>query len=361
MPAFNRPHILCIFGCVELKRRGARVVRDALPAIFAFAGACLPLAPASAQTTSPFDKSSGGSGQAWPSKPVRIVVPYAPAGGIDVVARIMAQKLGEQTGGTFVVENRPGGGGVIGAELVARAAPDGHTLLASSTEFAINPAVRPKLPYDPLRDFAHISQLASVQFILVSHPSVPVRSVKDLVALARARPGRLTYGSSGTGGGPHLAGELLQSMAGIRWTHVPYKGAAPASIAVLSGEIDFAFGATIGLLANVQSGKLRAIAVTGPRRFAELPQVPTVGESGVPGYSATGWYGFYGPAGMSTELVRRLHSEATRALGAPDVKEKLAKSGNEYVMSTPDEFVIFLRADIAKWTKVVREANITIE
>jgi len=169
-----------------------------------------------------FALATPAAAQSWPARPVRIIVPYAPGGGIDTVARQLAQKLTEQTGGSFLVENRPGGAGVLGAELVARAAPDGHTLLASSTEFAINPAVRAKLPYDPLRDFAHVSQLASVQFILAGHPSVPVRNVKELVALARTRPGQLTYGSSGAGGGPHLAGELFQFMAGIRWVHVPY-------------------------------------------------------------------------------------------------------------------------------------------
>ncbi|MGZ5232436.1 MAG: tripartite tricarboxylate transporter substrate-binding protein, partial [Burkholderiales bacterium] len=221
--------------------------------------------------------------QSWPGRPVRIIVPYSPGGGIDTVARMMAQKLAEQLGATFVVENRPGAAGVLGAELVSRSMPDGHTLLASSTEFAINPSIRAKLPYDALKDFTHISQLASVQFILASHPAVPVRNVRDLVELAKARPGQLTYGSSGTGAGPHLAGELFQSLAGIRWAHVPYKGAAPASIAAISGEIDFVFGATIGLLGNVQSGKLRAIGVTGRTRFSELPDVPTVAESGVPG------------------------------------------------------------------------------
>jgi tripartite-type tricarboxylate transporter receptor subunit TctC len=331
-------------------RRGP-AIRHAL----LIAAACVLEAPATAQTI------STGPGQGWPARPVRMIVPYAPGGGIDTVARVLAQKLTEQVGGSFLVENRPGGAGVLGAELVARAAPDGHTLLASSTEFAINPSVRPKLPYDPFKDFTHISQLATVQFILGSHPSVPVRNVRDLVALAQARPGHLTYGSSGAGGGPHLAGELLQSMAGIRWTHVPFKGAAPASIAVISGEIDFAFGATIGLLENVRAGRLRAVAVTGLKRFTGLPEVPTVAESGVPGYSATGWYGFYAPAGASPELVRRLYGEAMRALGAPDVKEKLARSGNEYVMSPPEEFTGFIRTEIAKWTKVVREANIRIE
>ena len=305
--------------------------------------------------------SAPAHAQGWPAKQVRMVVPYSPGGGIDTVARLLAQKLGEQTGGVFVVDNRPGAGGVLGAEIVARAAPDAHTLLASSTEFAINPAVRLKLPYDALKDFAHVSQLASVQFILASHPSVPVRNVKDLIALARARPGQLTYGSSGTGGGPHLAGELFQAMSGIRWVHVPFKGAGPAAVGVMSGDIDFSFGATIGLLSPVQNGKLRAIAVTGPRRFAELPNVPTVAESGVPGYSATGWYGLYAPAGTSADLVRRLYTEATRALSAPDVKDKLAKGGNEYVMSPPEEFAPFVRAEIAKWSKLVKEANIRIE
>jgi tripartite-type tricarboxylate transporter receptor subunit TctC len=287
-----------------------------------------------------------------------MIVPYTPGGGIDTVARMLAAKLGEQTGGTFLVENRPGAAGVVGTEIVARAPGDGHTLLASSTEFSINPAVRPKLPYDPLKDFAPISQLASVQFILVSHPSVPVKDLKALIALAKARPGQLTYGSSGTGGGPHLAGELLQLVTGIRWTHIPFKGAAPAATAVMSGDIDFAFGATIGFLGPVRSGKLRAIAVTGTHRFSELPQVPTAAESGAPGYSAIGWYGLYAPASAPPELVRRIHAEATRALGSPDVKEKLAKAGNEYVMSSPEEFGAFLRAEMAKWAKVVKEANI---
>lgn len=299
--------------------------------------------------------------QTWPAKPVRIVIPYTPGGGIDTVARVLAQRLTEQLGGSFVVENRPGAAGVVGSEIVARAAPDGYTLLASATEFAINPAAGRKLPYDPFRDFTHLSQLASVQFILGAHPSVPARNAKELIAIAKARPGELTYGSSGTGGGPHLAGELFQSLAGIKLTHVPFKGAQPAATAVLSGEIDLAFGATIGLAAHVNSGRMRAIGVTGTTRYPGLPNVPTIAESGLPGYNAIGWYGYYGPAGMPPDLVRRIYQETVKALGAPDVKEKLAKAGNEYVMSPPDEFAAFLKAEIVKWGKVAREANVKFE
>src|SRR5258706_15709516 len=297
-----------------------------------------------AVTIAAFGLAAPVAAESWPASPVRMIVPYTPGGGIDTVARTLAQKLTEQLGSTFVVENRPGAAGVLGAEMVAKAVPDGHTLLASSTEFAINPSVRFKPPDDPFKDFAHISQLPSVQFILAGHPSVPVKNIRELVALAKTRPGQPTFGSSGTGGGPHLAGELFQSMARIRWTHVPFKGAAPAAIAVMSGEIDFAFGATIGLLGNVQAGKLRAVAVTGTKRFAELPQVPTVAESGVPGYSATGWYGFYATGGTAPETVRRLYNESVRALGAPDIRERLAKGGNEDVKSPPEEITALIRA-----------------
>lgn len=304
--------------------------------------------------------AASAAAQSWPAKPVRIVVPYTPGGGIDTVARVMAQKLTEQVGGTFVIENRPGAAGIVGSEIVARAAPDGHTLMASATEFAINPLAR-KLPYDPFKDFTHISQLASVQFILGAHPSVPARNAKELIALARARPGELTYGSSGTGGGPHLAGELFQLLSGVKWTHVPFKGAQPAATAVLSGEIDLAFGATIGLAGHVTGGRMRAIGVTGEQRYVGLPNVPTIGESGLPGYSAIGWYGFYGPAGMSPELVRRIYAESLKALSGPEVKEKLTKAGNDYVMSPPEEFVAFLKSEMAKWGKVVRAANIKFD
>lgn len=305
--------------------------------------------------------SHAAMAQNWPARPVRVVVPYAPGGGADIVARALAQKLAEQTGGSFVIDNRPGAGGIVGAELVARAPADGYTLLSASTEFGTNPAVQPKPPYDPFRDFTHISQLGLVQFLLVSHPAVPAKNVRELLALAKARPGQLTYGSTTFGGGPHLAGELLQSMSGIRWIHVPFKGAGPAAIALMGGEIDFMFAATGGLVGHVRSGKLRAVAVTGPRRFAELPDTPTVAESGVPGYSATGWYGLYAPAGLPAELARRLNAEAARAFGDADVKARMAQNGTEALTNTPEEFTAFLRGEITKWTKVIKEANIRVE
>lgn len=316
--------------------------------VFVLAGMCAICASAAAQN--------------WPTRPVRLVVPFAPGGGYDTMARLLGQKLNERnTGSSFIVDNRPGAAGILGTELVARAAADGYTLLVAGTEFTTNPGLRSKLPFSPLKDFAPISQLTTTQFLLASHASVPVRNVKDLITLAKARPGQLTYGSSGTGSGPHLTGELFQLMAGIRWVHVPFKGAQPAAIAVIGGEIDFVFTSATGLIQHARTGKIRALGVSGLTRLAAIPEVPTIAESGVPGYSSIGWYGLYAPAGISSELVRRLHGEAAAALSSPDAKERLAQTGNDYLMSTPEEFASFLRDEIAKWAKVIKEAGIRVD
>ena len=305
--------------------------------------------------------AASAAAQTWPARPVRIIVPYSPGGGTDLLGRLLAQKLNEQIGGSFVVENRPGAAGILATEYVARAVPDGYTLLITAPEISIDPSTRSKLPYDPFKDFAYISQLTSGQFMLASHPSVPVKTVKQLITLAKARPGQLNYGHAGIGSINHLAGEMFQNMAGIRWVHVPFKSTGPAVIGLMGGEVDFVFASTTGLVEPAKAGKVRPIAVTGTARFPELPDVPTIDESGIPGYNVTGWYGFYAPAGTSADIVRRLHAEAGRALNSPDVKEKLVKTGNEPVVSSPDEFAAFMRAEIGKWAKVVKESKLRID
>jgi tripartite-type tricarboxylate transporter receptor subunit TctC len=295
--------------------------------------------------------------QQWPSQPVRIISPFSPGGGTAFVGRLLAKSLAEQIGGTFLVENRPGAAATIGAAMVAKAPPDGHTLLISATEMSIHPVLWPKLPYDPLKDFVCVTQLTTGQFVLAAHPNVPVKTVKQLIALAKARPGELNYGSSGTGSGTHLPGELLQLMAGIRWAHVPFKGSGSSVIGLLTGEVDFVFGSTAGVFPHARAGRLRAVAVTGAKRPVDMADVPTIGET-IPGYEVTGWYGLYAPAGTPAEIVRRLHVESRRALTTPDAQAILVKSGNEPVASSPSEFTAFLRAEIAKWTKVAASSGL---
>ena len=299
--------------------------------------------------------------QNYPARTVRIISPFAPGGGNDTVARFLAAKFPDQIGGTYVVENRAGSGGLIGADLVAKSPPDGHTLLITSPEFAINPSMRSKMPYDTFKDFAFISQLASGQFIIACHPNVPAKSARELIALMRARPGQITYGTSGAGGINHLAGELLQSMSGAKWLHIPFKGAGPAMIAAIGGETECAIASTIGMVGPIKTRKLKGIAVTGNARFAELPDVPTVAETGVPGYSVTGWYGLYAPAGTPQDIVKRLYEESRRTLAGPDIKDKLIKAGNEPVGTPPAEFLAFVKAEVAKWAKVIKGAGLKID
>ena len=295
--------------------------------------------------------------QAYPSRPIRMVVGLAPGGGTDLTARIFSQRLTEQLGVPVLVDNRPGAGSMVGTEIVAKAPPDGYTLLTASPEFAINPSLVSKVPYDAVRDFAPISQLTSGQYFLSTHPTVPVKSVRDLIALARARPGQLNYGSSGNGSANHLAGVLFQGMTGTRIVHVPFKGANPAAIALMSGEIDFMFSSTSAAMTHVISGKLRAIAVTGPKRYTQMPEIPTISESGVPGFEVTGWYAMFAPAGTSREIIARLHAEIVKAAQNPAVRERYAALGAEPVGSTPEECAAFIRAEIDKWAKVVKASG----
>ena len=295
--------------------------------------------------------------QDYPARTIRMVVSFAPGGGTDTNARIVSQKLSEQLGVQVVVDNRPGAASMLGTEIVARASPDGYTLLTASPEFTVNPSLQPKIPYDALKDFAPISQTVSSQYVLSTHPSVPVRTVKEFIAFAKARPGELNYGSSGIGSANHLASELLQVMTGIKLVHIPFKGAGPATIALLGGQISFMFSSTTAAVGHIRSGKLRGIAVTGPNRFSELPNVPTVAEAGIPGFVITGWFGVLAPAGTSREIVGKLNAEIVKAVQNPSVRERFAALGTIPVGSTPEAFAQFLRAEIEKWARVVKASG----
>ncbi len=296
--------------------------------------------------------------QDYPSRSVRIVVPYPPGGPNDIIVRIVAQKLTETWGQPFVVENRPGAGGNIGTDFVAKAAPDGHTLLSVGPgSLIINPLIG-KVPYDTARDFAPVTLMARAPNALVAHPSLPAGSVKELIALARSQPGRINYGSGGNGSTPHLAGALFASMAGIALTHVPYKGTAPAAADLIGGQVQIAFLGIPTVLAHVKSGKLRVLAVTGKRRSPELPGVPTVDEAGVPGYELSPWYGLLAPAGAPREIVARLAAEVTKIVRAAQIRDKLAVQGAEVAGGTPEEFRAVIQADISTWARVIKDTGI---
>jgi tripartite-type tricarboxylate transporter receptor subunit TctC len=291
----------------------------------------------------------------YPSRPIRLVVPNSAGGTADTTGRLLAQGLAQRLGRPVLVDNRPGAGTIIGTEIVARAPPDGYTLLMSPSTLAINPASYKKLPY-ALRDFAPISQIASVPSVLVVHPSVPARSVKELIALAKAHPGELLYASPGHGTIPHLTMELFASMAKIRMLHVPYKGAAPARIDLTAGRV-----ATTTIIAYVPDGKLRALGVTSARRSAAAPDLPTIAEAGLPGFELVQWYGLLAPAETAREIVARLYKDAVAVLRAADIKDHLAKNGGEPVASSPEEFATFLTAETARMASAVKAAGIQPE
>jgi tripartite-type tricarboxylate transporter receptor subunit TctC len=296
--------------------------------------------------------------QAYPNKSVKIIVGYPPGGSTDVPARIVGQKLAEVLGQTVVVENKPGASGNIGAELAARAAPDGYTIFWVSIGTAVSASLFPTLSYNLFKDFVAVSQATSVTSFLLVHPTLPVRSVQELIDYIKAHPGELSYSSSGTGGSPHLAAEWFKARAGIELVHVPYKGTSPQTIDLLSGTVKVAFPTMPGMIEHVQQGKLRALAVTSPKRSALLPNVPTMIEAGFDGYVATSWSGAMVPTGTPAAIVQQLSVAINQVLAMPDVQQKLATSGADAVGSTPEAFTAFIEAETLKWGKVIKDAKI---
>ena len=299
--------------------------------------------------------------QSYPARPIRLIVPFPPGGGTDTMARVIGPKLGEALGQQVVPENRGGAGANIGAEIAAKSPPDGYTLMLATITNAIGASLYSKLNYDLVRDFATITQLATTPHILVVHPSVPVKSVKEFLALAKAKPGELAYSSSGSGSAAHLAGELFNSLTGVKTTHVPYKGGGPSMIALVGGEVSLAFATMPSAIGYVRSGRLRGIAVTTERRSPSTPELPTIAETGVAGYEAGSWYGLSAPAGTSKEIIARLHAETIKVTGLTDVKERLFNAGFEIVTSNPEQFAAFTRNEIQKWGKIVRAAGLRVD
>ncbi|MCW5605756.1 MAG: tripartite tricarboxylate transporter substrate binding protein [Burkholderiales bacterium] len=304
--------------------------------------------------------SAGGNAlaqQKYPLKPVRMIVPFAPGGGTDIMARIIAQSMSEALGQSVIVDNRAGGGGTIGAETTVRAAPDGYTLIMVSGSYGTNAALH-KLPYDPVNDIQPIVLLGETGFVVALHPSVPIKSVKELIAFNKANPGKLNYASTGTGGITHLATELFDLMAGTKMTHIPYTGTGPALSDLLGGQVQLIFGSTPATLPHAKSGKLRGIAVTTPKRIAPLPDVPTVGEA-VPGYEAVLWYGLWGPKGLPKDIISLWNREVAKILQTEQMKKRMAGDALDPGGGPPEQFLNVVRRDVEKWRKVVKEAKIT--
>ena len=304
---------------------------------------------------------TGVHAQSYPSRTIRLVVPYVPGGGVDFVGRLIAQKLTEAFGQTVFVDNRPGGGTNIGSELVARAAPDGYTLLVGGVPNTANMALYQKLPYDTLKDFAPVILIDTAPNLLAVHPSVPAKSVRELIGLAKVKRGALTYASAGIGSSNHLAGELFRVMAGIDIVHIPYKGGGAAITDLLAGQVSMYFGTTPSTLPFVQNGKLRALGVTTAKRTAAAPEVPTIAEAGLPGYEQSAWHGLLAPAGTPEPVIAKLHAEMSKAVRSRDLIDKFAAQGIDVIGGSPAEFAAFIRGDIAKYAKLVKTAGIKID
>ena len=305
--------------------------------------------------------ASGVTAQTYPEKPIRFIVPFAPGGTNDIVARMVAVKLTEAWGQPVVIDNRGGAGGVIGADLAAKSVPDGYTLLMANVNFATNPGLVRNLPYNTDKDFAAVSLLATSPSVLVVHPSLNVRSVKELIALAKAKPGQLNYSTSGAGSTGHMAMELLKQMAAIDMVAVHYKGGGPALIDLIAGRVSPGFATILSAVPHIEGGRLRALAVSTPKRSAALPDLPTVAESGVPGYEFTGWWGVVVPARTPQPVITKLNAELVKILSQPDVRERLMREGADPASTTPQAFATYMRTEVAKWSKVIKDANIRVE
>ncbi len=298
---------------------------------------------------------------AYPTKPIRLIIPFAPGGGTDITGRVIAQKLTDALGQTVVADNRAGANGTIGADLAAKAPPDGYTISMISSSHSVNPSLMKKLPYDLVIDLAPITQATTQPYALVLHPSVPAKSVKELIALAKAKPGTLNYGSSGTGGLSHLSGALFSYLAGIEINHVPYKGGAPALTDVIAGQIQMLYSTILQAHAQLKAGRLRALAVTTAKRSQSMPELPTMAEAGVKGYEVAGWYGVVAPAKTPRPIVTKLNQEIVRALRMPDVADKMAADGSEPMGTTPEQFGAHIKAEVAKWRDLIQKTGIRAE
>ena len=300
--------------------------------------------------------------QAYPAKPVRFIIPFPPGGATDILGRILGQKLGETLGQQFIVDNRGGASGNLGLELAAKAPPDGYTVtIGQAANLAINLSLMGKLPYDPVRDFTPITMIATSPNLLVVHPSLPVKSMKDLVALAKAKPGALNYASSGNGSPGHLAAELFKQIAGIQMTHIPYKGAGPALTDVVAGHAQLYFTAPISAQPFVKGGRLRMVAVTTAKRSPSLPDVPTVAESGYPGMDVASWWALLAPAGTPKDVIARLHTETVKILGTNDMRERLAAQGADAAPGSPEQLGAYIKSEIANWAKMVKTTGVKID
>jgi tripartite-type tricarboxylate transporter receptor subunit TctC len=299
--------------------------------------------------------------QAYPNKPVKLVVPYPPGGPTDIVARLVAQKLSDAMGQQFIIDNRPGAGGNPGAELVARSPADGYTLVVATTAHAINPSLFKNLGYSLSKDFAPVSQLTSGPLVIVANPQLPAKNVAELIALAKAKPGELNFASSGNGQSTHLSAELFAAMAGVKMNHIPYKGSAPALTDTMGGQTQLMFDTMLSAMPHVKAGKLKALAVTSATRSPVAPEVPTVAESGLPGYEAIAWNGLLAPAGTPPEVLARLSAELKKVLAAPDVKDKFEAQGFAAAWNSPDDFGRFMTAEVDKWAKVVKVSGAKVD